>query len=82
MKNYDGEMKPHKATPKKTLRRRLKSVHYPKSEIEWYAKRRIEELEGAIRACRDTNDNGEGYNSPTADSAQCLANLFSLVENE
>ena len=41
---------------------------------------RIEELEAGIRACRDSNDSGEQYNSPTADSAQALSNLFDLVK--
>ena len=41
---------------------------------------RIAELEGAIRACRDSNDNGESYSSPTPDSAYCLSELFSLVD--
>lgn len=41
---------------------------------------KIIELESSIRACKDCNDAGEPYTSPTADSAQCLANLFSLVE--
>ena len=35
----------------------------------------------AITACRDCNDVGESYNSPTADSAQALANLFSMIED-
>jgi hypothetical protein len=43
-------------------------------------KNRVAKLEGAIKACKDCNDTGESYTSPTADSAQCLANLFSLVE--
>ena len=41
---------------------------------------RIKELESGIRACRDSNDSGEQYNSPTADSAQALSNLFDLVK--
>lgn len=41
---------------------------------------RVRELEQAIRACRDCNDNGEQFSSPTPDSAQCMANLFSLVD--
>ena len=39
----------------------------------------IKKLEDAIRACKESNDAGEEYKSPTTDSAQALCNLFKLV---
>ncbi len=41
----------------------------------------LTKLRKAIVICRDINDSGETYNSPTADAAQALANLFSLVDD-
>ena len=42
----------------------------------------IYDLRNMLLAVRECNDNGEMYNSPTADSAQALANLLELVPYE
>lgn len=54
--------------------------HY--SVIPWGSSQsEITKLRKAIIVCRDINDSGETYNSPNADAAQALANLFSLVDD-
>jgi len=55
--------------------RELKAENKAKSE-------RIKELEAAIRACIESNDAGEIYSSPTADSASALCNLFCLLDGK
>lgn len=42
---------------------------------------RVKVLEGAIRLCKEYNDAGENYTSPTKDSAQALSDLFSLIDD-
>lgn len=39
------------------------------------------EIARHAKACKEINDSGEEYSHPNADGAQCLANLFSAVED-
>lgn len=60
----------------------LQSFRNLMDTLEYYVKirRRCGALETAIIACKESNDSGEVYASPTADSAQALANLFEMVD--
>lgn len=51
---------------------------YPKRESSLCALYIL--LYNAVRICRDINDSGETYNSPNADAAQALTNLFALID--